>query len=252
MEEIKNIYEDDDILVCHKRAGLATEGAAAGRMDLISAARTYLKRKNRNNPQKQSYVATVHRLDQPVEGVVVLAKSKQAASNIARQIKEHRTDKYYYALCYGKPDQARAHLVNYLVKKEDSLAAVVTEKEKESLSNNTITMENGEKIRIADQEVKRAELEYEVIAGDEKVSLLRIKLLTGRYHQIRVQLSYLGHPIMGEKKYGSKESVKLSEELGINRMCLASYKFALDHPKNGKRMEFEIVPYNTFIKKWLE
>ncbi len=249
MKEIKYIYEDDNLLVCHKPAGIATEGARVGNMDLISAARNYLKRKNKTD---RAYLSTVHRLDQPVEGVVVLAKTKKAAGDIARQIKEHTTDKYYYALCYGRPDSDSGKLTDYLIKTEDGLAKVITEKEKESLKDNVITLKSGEKLRVADQDVKLAKLEYVVIAGDDKVSLLRIKLQTGRFHQIRVQLSSIGHPIMGEKKYGSVESMALSEELGINQMCLVSYKFALDHPVTGKRMEFEIIPDNKNIKKWIK
>ena len=198
------------------------------------------------------YLSTVHRLDQPVEGVVVLAKTKKAAGDIARQIKEHTTDKYYYALCYGRPDNDAGIITDYLVKTEDGLAKVVSEKEKETLRDNVIILESGEKIRVADQDVKLAKLEYEVVAGDDKVSLLRIKLLTGRFHQIRVQLSSIGHPILGEKKYGFPESMALSDELGISQMCLVSYKFALDHPGTGKRMEFEIEPYNINIKKWIK
>ncbi len=249
MREIKYIFEDEDLLVCHKPAGIATEGARVGNIDLISAARNYLKRKNRDG---KTYLATVHRLDQPVEGVVVLAKTKKAAGDIARQIKEHTTDKYYYALCYGRPDSDTGKLTDFLVKKEDGLAKVISEKEKDTLKDNVITLESGEKIRVADQDVKLAKLEYSVIAGDDKVSLLRIKLLTGRFHQIRVQLSSIGHPIMGEKKYGSPESMALSEELGISQMCLVSFKFALTHPHTGKRMEFEIIPDNINIKKWIK
>lgn len=249
MREIKYIYEDEDLLVCHKPSGIATEGARVGKIDLISAARNYLKRKNRND---KMYLSTVHRLDQPVEGVVVLAKTKKAAGDIARQIKEHTTDKYYYALCYGRPDSDTGTLTDYLVKTEDGLAKVVSEKEKDTLRDNVIILESGEKIRVADQDVKLAKLEYEVVAGDDKVSLLRIKLLTGRFHQIRVQLSGIRHPIMGEKKYGTTESMALSDELGISQMCLVSYKFALDHPTTGKRMEFEIEPYNINIKKWIK
>ena len=250
MQEIKYIYEDEDILVCHKPSGVATEGARIGQIDVISAARNYLKRKTSGSGG--TYVATVHRLDQPVEGVLILAKNKKAASDIAAQIKNRKTDKFYYALCYGSFKEPSGKLSDYLVKREDGLAAIVSKEEKESLHGNIIITNDGKKMKVADQDVKKAELLYEVIAGDDKVSLLRIKLLTGRFHQIRAQLSAMGHPILGEKKYGTEESVKLSMERGIDRICLVCYKFAFDHPKTKKRVEFEINPENIHIEKWIK
>ncbi|MBQ3796080.1 MAG: RluA family pseudouridine synthase [Butyrivibrio sp.] len=249
MREIKYIYEDNDILVCHKPSGVATEGAKAYTMDLISSARNYLARKNRQG--KPPYVATVHRLDQPVEGVVVLAKTKKAAGDIASQIKKRSTDKYYYALCYGIVPEDEGHLSDYLVRTEDGLAKVISEREKDSLKDSCITLENGDKLRIVAGEAKKAELDYTVIKRTENTTLLRIKLLTGRFHQIRVQISNMGYPILGEKRYESRESAAYSEEQGIRDICLVSYKFALDHPTTKKRMEFEIVPNNLHIKRLL-
>ena len=250
MRSIKYIYEDSDILVCHKPAGVATEGAKAYTMDLVSAARNYLARKDKK-AGKPPYVATVHRLDQPVEGVVVLAKNKKAAGDIAEQIKKRTTGKYYYALCFGVIPKDKDHLTDYLIRKEDGLAAVVSSQEKDSLENGVITRENGDKVRTVAGDVKKAELEYEVIKRTDKTSLLRIKLLTGRFHQIRVQLSHMGFPILGEKNYGTEESVKFSEENDIKDICLVSYRFELKHPVTKKRMEFEIKPDNSQIKSML-
>ena len=251
MKKIEYIYEDEDLLVCHKPAGIATEGAKVSSLDLISAARNYLARKNRGKGERP-YVATVHRLDQPVEGVVVLAKNKKAAGNIAEQIKKRTTEKYYYALCYGNVPEDNGKLTDYLIRKEDSLAAVVTESEKDSFKDGVITLESGDKIRTIGGEVKKAELEYEVIARTENSTLLKIKLLTGRFHQIRVQLSHFGYPILGESRYGSPESVKFSEDNAIKYICLVSFKFVLKHPATKKRMEFEITPDNTEIKSLLK
>ena len=250
MRDIRYIYEDNDILVCHKPAGVATEGAKAYTMDLVSAARNYLARKDRK-AGKPPYVATVHRLDQPVEGVVVLAKTKKAAGDISEQIKKRTTGKYYYALCYGKLPDDRGSLTDYLIRKEDGLAAVISEKEKDSLCDNVITLENGEKIRTVAGDVKKAQLEYEVVKRTEETTLLRIKLLTGRFHQIRVQLSHLGYPILGEKNYGSELSVNYSQDKGIKDICLVSYKFELKHPVTKKALSFEISPDNPQIKSML-
>ena len=250
MRNIRYIYEDNDILVCHKPAGVATEGSKAYAMDIVSAARNYLARKN-GRTGKPPYVATVHRLDQPVEGVVVLAKTKKAAGDISDQIKKRTTGKYYYALCYGSFPDDKGKLIDYLIRKEDGLAAVVSEEEKNTLKDSVITMENGEKVRTVAGDVKKAALEYEVVKRTDNTTLLRIKLLTGRFHQIRVQLSHYGYPILGEKSYGSEESVRFSEENAINDICLVSYKFELKHPTNGKRMCFEIKPDNSQIKSLL-
>jgi 23S rRNA pseudouridine1911/1915/1917 synthase len=256
MREIKIIYEDNDIIVCHKPAGVATEGARVGSMDVVSFVRNYLARKERKaasaGKPKPPYVATVSRLDQPVEGVLVLAKTKAAATSLSEQIKEKTTDKYYYALVYGKIDEAKAHLTNNIARKEsDGNAIILTDTEKSSFENETVTLESGERCRLLQDGIKTAELEYTVInsksLSDHEISLLDVKLLTGRYHQIRAQLSYLGHPILGDQKYGSADSKAFSESQGIKDVCLVCYKFAFDHPKTGKRTEFSVKPYNPQI-----
>lgn len=244
MKKIEYIYEDEDIIVCHKPAGIATEGAGPGKMDLVSQVRNYLTRKNRQDGKKgPAYVGTVYRLDQPVEGVVVMGKNKKATSSLAEQIKKHTTDKYYYALCYGNVEPNKGHVENYLCRREDSgLAAIVSEEEKDTLKDNTITKRDGEKIRLINGDVKKAALDYEVVSSYEKTTLLKIKLLTGRFHQIRVQMSGLGYPIVGDTKYGTEESLKYSEEKGVKTVCLACYKFGFKHPTTGKRVFFEIKP----------
>ncbi|WP_034465933.1 RluA family pseudouridine synthase [Butyrivibrio proteoclasticus] len=235
------IYEDNDIIVCHKKAGIATEGARVGRTDLVSEVRNYLARSNRSENGKRAaapYVATVHRLDQPVEGVLVMAKTKKAATDIAAQIKNRTTDKYYYALCMGILDQKEGHLSNLLTRrKEDNTAAVLSPDEK----NQAII-----------SEAKKAELDYKVIAEKDGCSLLEIKLGTGRFHQIRVQLSYLGHPILGDSKYGSEASIELSKQLGIKNVSLICYRFGFKHPSTKKKVEFKITPSNEKILEMLE
>jgi 23S rRNA pseudouridine1911/1915/1917 synthase len=256
--DIRIIYEDADLLVCHKRAGTATEGAAAGRMDLISAARNYLARKNRTNTTGRQrnlppYVATVNRLDQPVEGVVVLAKTKKAASDLARQIKEKKADKYYYALCYGEVPERKEPLSDFIIRREDNrLAQILTAEEKETVKDNTVTLRSGEKVRLMGGDIKSASLEYEVIARSENATLLRVHLLTGRFHQIRAQLSNLGHPILGDERYFTEESRLCSEGRGIREVCLAAYSYSFDHPATGRRVSFEITPDNPAIRSLIE
>ena len=229
MKKIEYIYEDEDIIICHKPAGIATEGAGPGKMDLVSQVRNYLTRKSRQEGKiGPAYVGTVYRLDQPVEGVVVIGKNKKATSSLAEQIKKHTTDKYYYALCFGNVEPREGHVENYLGRREDSGLAVIVSEE--------------EKVRLIGGDVKKAELDYEVLSSDERTSLLKIKLLTGRFHQIRVQMAGLGYPIIGDTKYGNEESLQYSEEKGIKTVCLACYKFGFKHPTTGKRVFFEIKP----------
>ena len=257
MQSIRVIFEDQDILVCHKEAGMATEGARTGKLDLISGAKNYLARKNSDDKKGRQrnlppYVATVNRLDQAVEGVIVLAKNRKAASDLASQIKNRTADKYYYALCLGHFQKKNGSLSDYLIRREDNgLAMVISEKEKESFDGTAVTLESGEKIRLIGGDTKRASLEYEVVAENEKACLLKVHLLTGRFHQIRAQLSHAGHPILGDIKYGTDDSKKLTEELGVRNVCLAAYKYAIKHPGTGKREEFEIIPDNQAIRTML-
>ena len=257
-KKIEYIYEDDDILVLHKPAGMATEGASAGRMDVVSAARNYLARKMRNNDGgRQSnlppYIATVNRLDAPVEGVLVLAKNKRAASDISLQIKKRTTDKYYYALCFGSPDKESGRLSDILIRRSDNgLAQVISEEEKNTIDEGYISLRTGEKLSLIGGDAKEAVLEYKVVAECEKMSLLRIHLITGRFHQIRVQLSSRGIPILGDDKYCSTDSREMSVLTGISNICLAAYRFEFRHPKTKKKTIFEIVPYNTHITDMLK
>ncbi len=250
---IEYIYEDKDILVCHKGAGIATEGAGAGRMDLVSAARNYLARKDNTETKGRQrnlppYVATVNRLDAPVEGVLVLAKNKKAASELAWQIKNRTTEKYYYALCYGVPETKEGTLCDNLIRRKDTgLAYIISDEEMASVREGKVTLSGGEKTELIGGDVKKAELSYQVIASDEETALLKIHLITGRFHQIRVQLSGMGFPILGDTKYGSQESLKYGNDRGVRNLCLVSYSFSFDHPTTKKRMTFEIKPDNKKI-----
>ena len=214
--DIKNriLYEDTEILVCKKPAGLAVQSAKMGQQDMVSLLKNYRAMK-----KEEPYIGLVHRLDQPGAGVMVLAKSKQAAANLSKQISEKQTDKYYYAVVCGKPKEKQANLVDYLCKDgKKNTSGVVT---KETVG------------------AKRAELFYEVVEEKEDKALLRIELKTGRHHQIRVQLSHMGCPIYGDSKYNKFYE---EEKRGYMPLALCAYKIAFFHPKNRKKMEFQIQP----------
>lgn len=226
----KIIFEDNDLCVVHKPAGLATQTDKTGQMDVVSELRNYFAKK-----KQDIYVGIVHRLDQPVEGLLVFAKNKKTAAELTNQIADHTLNKHYYALVCGQPKEKEATLVDYLEKTNGNISKVV---EKGSSDN-----------------AKEAKLHYTLChtKGCEDVevviknySLVEVELFTGRYHQIRNQLSHYGFPILGDMKYGNEDSKALSSELGIRHVALLAYSIEFIHPQTKKHMAFSIpVP-----KKW--
>lgn len=211
--EIEILYEDEWMIVCHKPAGVATQTKRLGQADMESLLKNY--RVARKEPP---YIGVVHRLDQPVEGVMVFAKTNGAAADLSRQIQAKRVDKFYYAMTEGVPEKKRGWLENYLLR--------------DGKTNTTKVAENGT------EGAKAARLYYEVTADNGTNAVLRIKLDTGRHHQIRVQLANAGFPIVGDKKYNFRETMAA----GGRGLALCSYKLAFCHPKTHKKMEFEIEP----------
>lgn len=205
------LYEDSAIIVCVKPAGVATQTKQIGQKDMESMLRTYRMQKG-----EPSYIGVVHRLDQPVSGVMVFAKTKEAAADLSRQVSSKAADKYYYAVTDGVPEESKGTLEDYLQRDgKTNLSKVVTSKE------------NG---------AKHAELSYEVLAKTDAKALVRVKLATGRHHQIRVQMAHAGWPLVGDRKYNFKTNMKMGNE----PMGLCSYKLRFNHPVTKKRMEFEI------------
>lgn len=224
------LHEDKDILVCHKPAGLAVENAAVGRMDMVSELKNYLK---------SSYLGLVHRLDQPVEGLLVFAKNQKAAADLSKQLTQNTLNKQYYAVVCGQPDSNKGKLVDYLAKDNKTRMAKVVKKN--------------------DAEAKEAILEYEVkqtrecgdtIAGSDAktISLLRIQIQTGRFHQIRAQLSNAGMPILGDQKYDNNASATASQLTGTRNVALCACSLNFKHPITGQGMAFEIIPESGAFK----
>lgn len=205
------LYEDDTILVCHKPAGVAVQTKRLGQADMESLLKNY--RVGKGEPP---YIGVVHRLDQPVEGVMVFAKTKEAASALSRQIAAKLTDKYYYAMVDGIPKKKKDILEDYLLR--------------DGRTNTSAVVGKGT------PEAKCAKLSYEVLEQKGERAILRIKLETGRHHQIRVQLSQAGTPIVGDRKYNFKENMTPS---GMP-LALCSYQIGFKHPKTHKNLTFEI------------
>uniref|UniRef100_UPI0040563D3C RluA family pseudouridine synthase n=1 Tax=Agathobacter sp. TaxID=2021311 RepID=UPI0040563D3C len=224
MKNLEIIYEDNDIILCHKPIGVATQTKRLGQQDMESLLKNYRAKKG-----ELPYIGIVHRLDQPVEGIMVFAKHQKAASSLSKQIQAKMIGKYYYAISAYAPKENAGVLENYLLtNKKTNVTSVIEEKE------------------ISIKNAKYAKLEYHVLETIEEKTLFNIKLHTGRQHQIRVQMAHMGCPLIGDGKYGMKaaeyedrevKNLKLHEPL-----ALCSYRLQFLHPLTQKQMDFCIVP----------
>lgn len=215
------LFEDKDLIVCHKPAGLATQTQRLGQPDMVSELKNYLK---------SPYVAVIHRLDQPVEGVLVFAKNQKVAAALTRQVTEHTMHKKYLALVCGQPAETPQTLVDYLVK--DS-------------KTNLARISTGQ-----DQLAKQARLTYRKLSQiAPEIALLEVDLYTGRHHQIRVQLSHAGFPLLGDTKYGNSQSLQLSREKGIKVVALCAYSLEFSHPVTGEEMQFTCTTPELFCRE---
>lgn len=214
---IKNIedyilYEDKAILVCRKPAGIAVQNAKVGSMDLESLLKNYIAQKN---PGQIPYVGVIHRLDQPVEGILVFALDKKAAAGLNRQMTGGQIAKTYLAAVSGKCKVKQGTLEDWM--------------KKDSKTNTSAVVSQGT------QGAKKARLSYEVLEEQEERSLVKIHLETGRHHQIRVQMSHAGMPLLGDRKYNPEEKFD-------GQLALCSAELAFQHPVTGKKMKFSIKP----------
>ena len=173
------LYEDNHLIAVYKPAGVLAQGDKTGDICLMDEARAYLKKKYQKSGNV--FLGLLHRLDRPVSGVVLLAKTTKGASRLSEQFREHQIEKIYNAIVVGKMKQGKGVLINRLQKDTDKKRAIIGK----------------------DREGKEAELSYKVLSSNDKLSLLEIKTQTGRFHQIRAQLSAIGHPVLGDIKYGA-------------------------------------------------
>ncbi len=229
------VYEDEAVLVIRKPAGLATESAGIGQKDVVSELKNYVAKKN---PGKMPYLGIVHRLDQPVEGLLVFAKTKKAAENLTAQLGKGMLKKEYLAVVCGKVPENTGRLVDYLAK-EKGMAVV-----KNAADAKTEKDVDAQAEKAADPQAKKAVLTYTKKAETEKFTLLAVQIETGRFHQIRAQLSHAGFPILGDEKYGSEESKELSREKKIRFTALCAASLSFRHPVTGKFMAFTQAPQN--------
>ncbi|AUJ49180.1 RNA pseudouridine synthase [Brachyspira hyodysenteriae] len=182
---INPIYEDNHIIVAVKPPNIPTQGDITGDVSFFENIKDYIKIKY--NKKGNVFLGLVHRLDRPVSGIIVFAKTSKAASRLSEAIRDRKFEKTYYAVVNGILLEKEAKLENYLIKKTNKLGNIAQ-----------VVFENTKNAKIA-------KLKYNVIKEDviKNLSLLRVELETGRFHQIRVQLANIGHVIYGDRKYGS-------------------------------------------------
>lgn len=217
---LKVLYEDQEIIVVVKPAGVESQAAKKFAPDMLSEIKKHMVINKLCTPGKEPYVAVIHRLDKPVSGVMVYAKTKKAAAALSEQVQNRKMDKYYEAVVCGKPVNNVDNFVDYLKKSVDGNYSQIVDK--------------------GENESKRAELSYELLKTVEtenaELSHVRIQLLTGRHHQIRVQFSGHDLPLYGDGRYNPMFVGKREP------LALCAVSLAFDHPTTGKRMEFSMKP----------
>lgn len=216
MENLKVLFEDNHIIVVEKKPNIPSQEDKTGDIDMLTIVKDYIKEKY--NKPGNVYLGLVHRLDRPVGGVMVFAKTSKAASRLSEEVRNKTFEKRYLAVVDGKFDEVEGTLEDYLYKDE---------------RNNISKVVNSTK-----KNAKFAKLDYKVLKYDEvkNLSLVEINLHTGRHHQIRVQLSNFKHSIFGDQKYGSRGQGK--------QIALWAYKLKIVHPVSKEELIFKDLPEN--------
>ncbi len=212
------LFEDNHLLVVEKPINMPVQEDSSKDLDLLNWCKNYIKEKY--NKPGNVFIGLVHRLDRPVGGVMVFARTSKAASRLSEQIRENEMQKTYLAVVAGEPKPAKGELFHKL--------------EKDERKNISRVSENG----------KESQLFYEVVATNKNQSLVKIRLITGRSHQIRVQFSVTGHPLIGDVKYGGPRSNE-------TQLALWAHQLTFQHPTQKEQMTFsalppKVAPWNLF------
>jgi len=237
---LKNIvYEDEQIIVAYKPAGIATQTAKVGQQDMVSELKNYLARKPGGSKKGEPYLGVVHRLDQPVSGLLVFAKTRQAAGELNKQLANGHLRKYYYALAYGRPDQEQGGLTDYLYKDGRMNCSLIVDEGHPGAKKAVLNYKLVKTLTAFEDNIGFGGVAEGNSLDFSEVSLLEIELFTGRHHQIRAQMAHAGMPLLGDGKYGSRESKELSQKAGCHSVALCAYKLVFDHPVTKKKTTFE-------------
>ena len=270
---IKILYEDNDILICHKPAGIAVQSSSVTSADMETMLRSQILRSGEFK-NKSTLLHVIHRLDQPVEGIIVFGRTKKAAAALSSQVQAGgEMNKTYLAVVYGDftEGEKEGELVDYLYKDAATRSAVVLDSpndgkgaKESSLSYKVLGTKRISEIstnNVVDFTANTSE-ESDDTAGEnpegvkkdtnqETISLMEVTLKTGRYHQIRAQFSNAGHPLLGDRRYCTPESDEVSARLRVRNVALCAYKLSLCHPVTNKVMNFEIEPEEEIFSEFM-
>lgn len=214
MQDLKILFEDNHIIVVEKKPNVPSQADKTADVDMLTIVKQYIKEKY--DKPGNVYLGLVHRLDRPVGGIMVFAKTSKAASRLSDQVRKKVFKKKYLAVVDGKIASEQGTLEDYLHKDERHNTSKVVNKDKRN--------------------AKLAKLDYKVLKYNKvkNLSLVEINLHTGRHHQIRVQLAHFGHSIFGDQKYGTRGQGK--------QIALWAYELAIQHPITKKEMTFQDLP----------
>jgi len=224
MQKLKVLYEDNHVIVVEKMVNVPSQGDKTGDIDMLSIVKEYIK----ETYQKPGnvYVGLIHRLDRPVGGVMVFAKTSKAAARLSEQVRVKEMKKEYLAVVNGKIVPAQGQWKDYLLKNQEKNKSRVVEAHTKN--------------------AKEAVLDYSVLkyVEDIDLSVVRIALHTGRHHQIRVQFSSRNHSLYGDQKYGGRGHGK--------QIALWAYRLTFEHPVRKEEMTFTCLPEKNGTWKILE
>lgn len=241
------IYEDKDIIVCHKPAGIATQTARVGQADMASGIANYLAQKTGAAP----YVGIVHRLDQPVEGIIVFAKNKRAAASLSRQITENGFEKYYYAVVCGRGFSSEGTLTDYLYQDGRTNTARIVPPEVKGAQKAVLDYKLVQIMPYRPQgyrDLTNADTARGGADDPLQIAVVMIRLHTGRHHQIRVQMSNAGMSLIGDRKYADAAAALISGQMHVGEIALCACRLVFTHPGTGSRLTFEIEPENKVFQ----
>lgn len=211
------LYEDNHIIVVLKPQNIPSQADDSKDVDMLTMVKQYIKEKY--NKPNNVYCGLVHRLDRPTGGIMVFAKTSKAASRLSEQIQNGTLEKKYFTVVLNKVREKSSRLENYL---------------KKDTKENIVKI-----VPIGETGAKKAELVYKVLDtkndSEKELSLVEVKLLTGRSHQIRVQMSNIGNPICGDQKYGG-------DKYGKTNLALYAVELKFVHPTTKQNMMFKVCP----------
>ena len=217
------LYEDNHLIIMNKLAGELAQGDDTETVPLVEKVRDYI----RVQKQKEGNVfcGLIHRIDRPVSGALAFARTSKALDRMNKLLKAHEIHKFYWAIVEGVPEVPQQKLVNWVFKNSERNKTYINDKETEGW--------------------QYAELDYTLLAHSDRYSLLEVELHTGRHHQIRVQLSHIGHPIKGDLKYGAKRPEPDAS------ICLHARRLYFEHPVTHVQVLAEAEPWNPLFRKIL-